>query len=337
MYVLRRSCRINEERNPIMSHEVETMAFANEVPWHGLGNRVDPKVSVDEMLIAAGLNWKVELFPMFVHKKGKSIATSKAALIRDLDDKVLTVASPNWKPTQNREVLEFFRDWTDAGKATLETAGSLRGGKIVWALANIGAGFVTNNGRDGVKGYVLLAFHHEMGKANSARVTKVRVVCANTMAAAMGSAAQGLYKQNHLTNFDFNAARETVEAAREDLRISEINARALESLQMSEYDTVRALAKHFQAKPDGITEEEHVKKIAADAEYRNQGMHEVLLSLAKAPGATPGNAWGVLNAVTYWADHISGRSADARLNKAWFGDNAKLKSEVEKDLLLLTV
>lgn len=320
-----------------MAHEVETMAFANEVPWHGLGNRVDPTVSIDEMLVAAGLDWKVELFPMFAHKAGKSIATTKAALVRDTDDKVLTVASPNWKPTQNREVLEFFREWTEAGKATLETAGSLRGGKVVWALANIGKGFTTNNGRDAVKGYVLLAFHHEQGKANSARVTKVRVVCANTMAAAMNSKAEGLYKQNHMTEFDFSKARETVEAAREDLIISEINAKALEQLAMSQYDTVRILAKHFQPAKDGLNGQPaiktHVKKIIEDAEYRNQSMHQVLLAVEHAPGATPGNAWGVLNGVTYWADHISGRSKDRRLTQAWFGDGAKVKAAVEQDLL----
>ena len=43
-----------------MSHEVETMAYANETPWHGLGTPVADTLTPKEMLQAAGLDWKVE-------------------------------------------------------------------------------------------------------------------------------------------------------------------------------------------------------------------------------------------------------------------------------------
>ena len=317
-----------------MSHEVETMAFANEVPWHGLGNRVDANVSVDEMLVAAGLDWKVQLHPTFAKVGDELIRVpNKSALIRETDNKVLTTASDNWKPIQNREVLEYFREWAEAGKVTLETAGSLKGGKMVWGLANLNRGFTTNNGRDGVKGYILLASPHEAGKASSVRSTKVRVVCANTMAAAFNAPAEAVYKQNHLKDFDFAKAREIVEAAHEDLRISELNAKALESLAMSEYDTVRFLSKFFQPAKDKDSQEAHVQKLMSDTEARSQSMHEVLLSVSKAPGAVPGTAWGVLNAVTFWSDHVAGRSKDARMSKAWFGENEKLKTQVERELV----
>ena len=44
-----------------MSHEVETMAFANEVPWHGLGNPVSNEMTPEEMMAAAGCDWEVQL------------------------------------------------------------------------------------------------------------------------------------------------------------------------------------------------------------------------------------------------------------------------------------
>ena len=42
-----------------MAHQVETMAYAGETPWHGLGTRVSNDLSVDEMLEQSGLDWKV--------------------------------------------------------------------------------------------------------------------------------------------------------------------------------------------------------------------------------------------------------------------------------------
>lgn len=321
-----------------MSHEVETMAFANQVPWHGLGNRVDTSVTVDEMLIAAGLDWNVELHPTFARvsvgeDQFKNVRVpNKSAIMRSTDHRVFGVASDNWKPIQPRAVLGFFDEYARAGGATLETAGSLRDGRMIWGLANLGHGFTTNNGRDAVKGYVLMASPNEPGKAASARCTATRVVCANTMAIALAGHQNGVYKQNHLTDFDFDKAREVIGVAHESMHRAELNAKALEALRMSEFDTVRTLAKHFQPE---VETDDQIKLVMTDTSKRKQALHEVLMAVEQAPGAVPGNAWGVMNGVTYWADHISGRSQDARLTSAWFGKNDLLKKAVEKDLLAL--
>jgi phage/plasmid-like protein (TIGR03299 family) len=321
-----------------MSHQVETMAYANEVPWHGLGNNVDPKVSIEEMLVAAGIDWEVRMHPLFAQVgDGKVAIPNKAALLRETDNKVLTVASPQWKPVQNREVLEFFRDYVQAGGATLETAGSLNGGKTIWGLANLGHGFTVGNG-DAVKGYVLLASHHEMGKATTVRLTSVRVVCANTMALAING-AKATYSQNHLTAFNAEAARQTLGLAHEGMVKLEMNAKALMGLKLSQYDTVRFLAQFFQEGADTTPEmaggdySATVGKLLNDANARSKSLHEVLVSNEKAPGALPGTGWGVLNAVTYWADHVAGRDKSARLNKSWFGSTGDTKLAVERGLL----
>ena len=48
-----------------MAHEVESLAYVGETPWHGLGARVDGDIGVDEMLVKAGLDWKVEKRALF--------------------------------------------------------------------------------------------------------------------------------------------------------------------------------------------------------------------------------------------------------------------------------
>ena len=44
-----------------MSHEVETMAFAGETPWHGLGTPISNDLTPQQMMEAAGCDWEVAI------------------------------------------------------------------------------------------------------------------------------------------------------------------------------------------------------------------------------------------------------------------------------------
>ena len=326
-----------------MSHEVETMAYAHDakkgtapgfngehtVPWHGLGEKVSQYVTCEEMLVAAGLDWTVHQMPLFFRDDaGESHGVDRVALVRDTDKKVLTVTSPNWKPLQNKDTLEFFKKYVEAGDATLETAGSLRGGKVVWALANLKTGFNVRGGKDRVDGYMLLTSPHEVGNAISLRATTVRVVCANTLAMAMGNGRE-TYRQSHVKEFDFDAAHATIEAAREEIHRASIDADTLAKMRMSQKDGVRLLATFFQPQE----EDAQYEALLADREAWDRSFEEVVGSYLNAPGANQTNGWGVLNAVTHWADHVSGRGGEARLNSTWLGKNAGLKIKVRDKLL----
>jgi hypothetical protein len=61
------------------------------------------------------------------------------------------------------------------------------------------------------------------------------------------------------------------------------------------------------------------------------------MAVDKAPGATPGNGWGVLNGVTYWADHMAGREADARMFRSWLGHTGQRKQAVKEELLAMAL
>lgn len=316
-----------------MSHEVETMAWANQVPWHGLGNKIDADSTVEEMTMAAGLNWEVEQHDCYANVDGEKINVGRKALVRSTDKKVLTITGDNWKPLQNKDALGFFRDYMEAGGAKLETAGSLRGGKIIWGLAALNKGYKLKGG-DESKGYVLLVSPHEVGKAITVRATSVRVVCANTL--ALASQQEIAYRQSHLKEFDMDSAKATVELANQQIAQLAMDSETLMNLKMSEFDTVRTLAKFFQPVEQGISEkedEERIRILIDDPKMMNKKLSDVLVSVNKAPGATPGNAWGVLNGVTHWADHVAGRTSDARLFRSWLGHTGQTKEKVKNTLL----
>ena len=92
---------------------VETMAYAGEVPWHGLGTKVSNDISIDDMLKESGLDWKVVPVPVFGEYNGEKITSDHKMLVRDSDSKVLTMITDKWNPVQNSEAFEFFRQFVD--------------------------------------------------------------------------------------------------------------------------------------------------------------------------------------------------------------------------------
>ena len=137
-----------------MSHQVETMAYAGELPWHGLGVPVSNDMSAYEMMEAAQLNWSVKKQPMyFMPNQDKGVLVEdKMLLVREEDNKQLDVVSSTWHPVQNQAAFDFFYDWVEEGNMEMHTAGSLKDGKLVWVLAKLNETFeVLRN--DIVEGY----------------------------------------------------------------------------------------------------------------------------------------------------------------------------------------
>ena len=127
-----------------MAHMIEIiagkaqMAYAGDVPWHGLGTKVPADLTHDQMLEAAGLDWTVEKKDLTFEVNGEQIvAPGKKALVRSSDGALLDVIGDNWNPLQNSEAFEFFNDFVAAGDMEMHTAGSLEDGRRVWALAKV--------------------------------------------------------------------------------------------------------------------------------------------------------------------------------------------------------
>lgn len=110
----------------------------------------------------------------------------------------LSVVSQRYQVVQPREILEFYRDLTEVSGFQLETAGVLKGGKKVWALARTGRS-ATLQGNDVTNAYVLLAMACDETLATTAQFTAVWVVCNNTLAVAIDDST-GAVKLPHSTH-----------------------------------------------------------------------------------------------------------------------------------------
>ena len=92
---------------------VETMAYAGEVPWHGLGKEVPADLTPDQMLEAAELDWTVQKVPCYFTNpiSGQERYSGKEALIRSSDGRMLDVVTQEWNPVQNSEAFDFFNEF----------------------------------------------------------------------------------------------------------------------------------------------------------------------------------------------------------------------------------
>lgn len=314
-------------------HELEIkageaqMAYTNEVPWHGLGYRVDGETikSAKAMMKAAKIDWLVEKTPVF---DGEGNQINGAFQVRRVKDKQhYSIVGSDYIPVQNADAFEFFTEYLEAGDATMETAGSLRNGAWVWGLARLDKSFKLKH-NDVVNGYVLVGIPHQKGKSVVIKTTSVRVVCNNTLTMALAE-----HRHSHRTAFTedtIRTAKEKLGIARDQIDQFEETARVLQKKTLSREDVLAVLSPIFAPKADLV---DITKKYQGDGFGDNTKLGQLMGALEHAPGAQPDNAWGVLNAVTYYADHMASRSSDKRLTNAWFGKTSSQKEQVMAALL----
>jgi phage/plasmid-like protein (TIGR03299 family) len=147
-----------------MAHQVETMAYAGEVPWHGLGVPVSNDLTPVQMMEKAGVDWRVQEVETFIEYNNKKMTTGQKALVRETDGRILTTVGENWNPVQNEDAFNFFAEYCLSGDMEMHTAGSLRDGQMVWALAKVKSDFELFGG-DRVESYLLFSNPHQYGKA----------------------------------------------------------------------------------------------------------------------------------------------------------------------------
>ena len=321
-----------------MSALVETMAYAGEVPWHGLGVPVSNDLTVEEMLEAAGLDWQVQKVPLFYRAmtqvdapapagvssifgratgrtfKQEEYESGKYALIRDTDNKILTTVSGTWNPCQNHEAFTIFEEFVERNELEMHTAGSLKGGQLVWCLAKMKNEFVLFN-EDKTEQYLLLVNPHQFGRAIHIRNTPIRVVCNNTLTLSLSQDVEVQANQTHRNVFDPEEMKEAIGIA---------------TLQLEKYED---MARFICSKRYNMTTvQEYFDKVFPNMSVKRGNEHsrnsEICMNLLEEqPGAEFGEGtwWQAYNAVTYLADHVHGKDTEQRMNSAWFGQNASRK------------
>ena len=299
-----------------------TRREGSKAAWHQLGGETPVDAPLEVWAANAKMDFEILSAPVHFNNAGIELAfRGRNVLYRNDNQAPMSVVSDRYKVVQPMEVLEFFRDLTEAGGFRMDTAGVLKNGGKYWALA-------TNDlqgdlAGDIIKPYLLLATACDGSLCTITQQTAMRVVCQNTLSMAMAGANAAAIKVPHSTIFDAAQVKdqlgigETFDqfmATADNLSSSNIEKREAENVIWTLFGDSRLDDK-------GPSKQRRDKVNNVLQLFGGAGMGADLIS-------AKGTKWGLLNAITQYADHEkSARSIDNRLESAWLGAGNKLKSD----------
>ena len=316
-----------------MSHGItkrDQMFSVRELPWHGLGVVLEeyPK-SIDEALDKAGLGWKVthgdvlvvkapEWTDDFGTKHPAELIPAKGfkANLREDTAEVLGIVSDEYEVVDNRDAFRFL-DALIGSDLHFETAGSLWGGRRVWVLARLPE-FIELGG-DQSATYVYVANSHDGSMAVTAAATPIRIVCANTLGAALrqserGAHAERTFRFRHTGNLQakFAEARQVIGMTINYQQQFKVLADRLALEPISDGALELRVLRHLW-----VTDDENLGRRAR--ENRERTIERVLAIFrgrgiaGDTTGNSPGTKWTAFNAI---AEHLDyGRRYTARTNQ----------------------
>ncbi|KNX35864.1 DUF932 domain-containing protein [Luteipulveratus halotolerans] len=297
-----------------MPHQIEThgtqaaAVFARQDAWHQLGTVVrDRAFTAEEAMTLGHLGgWNVRKVPLTASEVTEDgVTTIDApgfATVRtnpfDNRAEALGVVGSSYTPLQNEEHAEFLNTLSHESGAVFETAGSLRGGRQVFVTMRLPESLKVG-GTDEVDLNIAALNSHDGSSAFRILITPVRVVCANTQAAAL---------RDHVSTFSVRHtrnAKSAVQQARNALGLTlayceqfEVEAERLVQTTMTDAQFNELVRRCFPVSSDAPARSKNTARTRSAT--LSHLWHE-----ADTQAAIRGTAWAGYQAVVEYVDHFA--------------------------------
>lgn len=308
-----------------MAHEIEgsdTVVLRREKAWHGLGTVIDEDLTAVAAADKYGLSYPIDCWPIEARNPitGERVLIERwQANVRQINTpdgpiaSVLGVVSDSYQVCQNRQLAELTDAIADQGTVTIESCGTIRGGKLVWFLAK---GEAYNlGGKDEVYPYVLVSNSHDGSQSIKVTPTTIRVVCSNTLHAVLNNRVAA-WSTIHLGDVGgkVEAAKSALAHYKRTLEVNRELQQRLADVRWNRDDALKLFAteyaREYAVALDGELSTLDAKQRKA-AERREKRQHEAAQQfLARFDKEqkklkVKGSAWLALNAWTGFVQHDS--------------------------------
>lgn len=306
---------------------------------YGFGTVVIDTDNAREATCLAGMDWTTERKPVFLQHSNAlrpedaftELSGFQAIVRSDRPTEAFHVPTDSWTPFQNLELVQLAYDIAGMTEGTVESCGTLKGGRLALALIRTGSFHVGIGDADRNDNYCLLTAAHDGTRAVQGRQFTHRPACTNVISSPAA--------------FSF----------RHSSGIQEAIAEALEG-----YATVvdqglqwAAQAQAMAAKPLSLVARSEFFRQAHEAAYgllpvldstsAQKAHHKAQEKIAdwtanledplQSLAGNQGTLWACLNSITQWADHSSRIRTtqgtpigEARIANRLFGSGASVKA-----------
>lgn len=315
-----------------------------EKAWHGLGQIVSDYPTSTEAIKHAGLDYTIEKRRLFTYDNENNVANEDTdiiipeievpnyyATIRTDSQQVLGVVGKDYEVIQNADAFSFFDAIVGGDGILYETAGALGKGERIFITAKL-PNYIKVGNDDLIERYLFLTTSHDGYGSITAAFTPVRIVCANTLNAAMRNHTNSI-KIRHTAN-----AKERLEQAHKVMGISNKLSEELEGI-FNQWAKVRIT--HPEVKKliqlAMIPNKEVLQNIQRGQTdelstcFKNMvdNVHEyALTSPTQQTETTKGTVFGAYNAVTGYFQNVRNyKDGEAKLKSLLFGGTGQQRTQ----------
>lgn len=289
-------------------------------------------MTMQEAIAHANLDWRVTTEPVLYLHNGEMKADSQYYTnIRQDTGRILGVVGSGYRVIQNSEVAEMA-SVINGHSVSIETVGNLYGGERIWFLMR-GDSFNVGKKDDEVRPYTLLTNAHNGKHTLSVLPTSVRVICENTLNAALrGSKMSISIKHTGNIQSRIDSLIDGIEFFRNQTMKLKEQANVLANREVTT-DFVQTFWTNVYISQFGKIHDNPVN--AQQSEDNDKAVSTMIKwsntfdSESRIVGT---NLWTAANAVTNWLDHDQiyrgNNKSDNRFDDILFGDRAKAKIRV---------
>ncbi|MFV8347363.1 DUF932 domain-containing protein [Flavobacterium sp. ZB4P13] len=313
-----------------------------EKAWHNLGQIIQDYPTSAEAIKYAGLDYEVEKRKLFTPCSGETNFEGETiyneievpnyfSTIRTDNDAILGVVGKDYQIVQNRDAFSFFDSIVDGDGILYETAGALGKGERIFITAKL-PDYIRVGNDDLIEKYLFLTTSHDGSGSITAAFTPIRIVCANTLNAALQNKTNTV-RIRHTSN-----AKQRLEQAHKVMGISDMLSVQMEAIfndWTKVHITDRELKKLIQS---ALVPNKEVLKTIQDGKedelstcFTNMvdnAFEYAMSDPIQLMDTTKGTVFGAYNAVTgYFQNVRSYKDDEAKLASILMGGTGQLRAQ----------
>ncbi len=315
-----------------------------EKAWHGLGQVIQDYPTSAEAIKHAGLDFTVEKRKLFTFDNENQHGNADVDIIipeievpgyfatmRTDTQQVLGVVGKDYEIVQNRDAFSFFDAIVGGDGIQYETAGALGKGERIFITAKL-PGYIKVGREDLIEQYLFLTTSHDGYGSITAAFTPIRVVCQNTLNAAMRNHSNAI-KIRHTAN-----AKERLEQGHKVMGISNQLSGQLENI-FNNWTKVKITDPELQRLIqlamvpnkevlDNIQKGEWDELSTCFNNMCNTVFEYAMTSPTQQTETTKGTLFGAYNSVTGYFQNVRNyKDEESKLKSLLYGGTAQMRTQ----------